>query len=190
MTPVDRDLPPEAFGAALSRLPGMGPARLAAVLRQLDPATAWKRVRSGTVIRSHEVAAACRPDPSGVGEAWRTRARCTDVEGEWSAYETADVEVSVLGRPGYPPVLAEDHEAPAVLFSKGDLAALEGRRVAIVGTRNCTRYGRDVAYELGRDLAANGVRIVSGLALGIDGAAHAGALAAASSPPVAVVGLF
>ena len=50
--------------------------------------------------------------------------------------------------------------------------------MAIVGTRRCTRYGRDVAYELGRDLAAAGVRVVSGLALGIDGAAHRGALAA------------
>ena len=75
-----------------------------------------------------------------------------------------------------------------MLFHRGDPAALEGRRVGIVGTRRCTRYGRDVAYELGRDLAAAGVRVVSGLALGIDGAAHAGALAAGGAPPVAVVG--
>ena len=50
------------------------------------------------------------------------------------------------------------------------------RASRIVGTRRCTRYGRDVAFELGRDLAAAGVAVVSGLALGIDGAAHAGAL--------------
>jgi DNA processing protein len=58
------------------------------------------------------------------------------------------------------------------------VGALNQRRVAIVGSRNCTRYGRDVAYELGRDLAEAGVAVVSGLALGVDGAAHAGALGA------------
>jgi DNA processing protein len=62
--------------------------------------------------------------------------------------------------------------------------------VAIVGSRRCTRYGRDVAFDMGRDLAAVGVRVVSGLAVGIDGAAHLGALAAGdgAAPPVAVVG--
>ena len=78
------------------------------------------------------------------------------------------------------------------MFWLGDPArARTGRRVAIVGTRRCTRYGRDLAHELGHDLAAAGVRVVSGLALGVDGAAHAGALAAGrgqAGPPVAVVG--
>ncbi len=60
--------------------------------------------------------------------------------------------------------------------------------MAIVGTRRCTSYGADVARQLGRDLAAAGVTVVSGLALGIDGAAHEGALGASSTPPVAVVG--
>ena len=63
--------------------------------------------------------------------------------------------------------------------------------MAIVGTRSATPYGRQVASELGSDLAAAGVIVVSGLARGIDGAAHAGALrerGAASAPPVAVVG--
>ena len=48
--------------------------------------------------------------------------------------------------------------------------------MAIVGTRRCTHYGREVAFELGRDLARAGICVVSGLALGIDGAAHAGVL--------------
>jgi DNA processing protein len=77
-----------------------------------------------------------------------------------------------------------------VLFSVGEVAALDGPRVAIIGSRRCTRYGRDVAFDLARDLARLGVRIVSGLALGIDGAAHLGVLAAGdgAAPPVAVVG--
>ena len=92
------------------------------------------------------------------------------------------------GAPGFPARLAADPDPPAVLFARGDPGVLDGRRVAIVGTRRCTRYGREVAYELGRDLSAEGVRVVSGLALGIDGAAHRGALAGGGAPPVAVVG--
>jgi DNA processing protein len=74
------------------------------------------------------------------------------------------------------------------LFHRGDPSAVSGPRAAIVGTRSATRYGVDVAFEFGRDLAAAGVAVVSGLALGIDGAAHAGALAADTAAPIAVVG--
>src|SRR5205814_1458882 len=100
------------------------------------------------------------------------------------------VAVHLLGTQGYPHALADDHEAPAVLFSMGDTAAIDGPRVTIVGSRRCTRYGRELAHELGHDLAAAGVHVVSGLALGVDGAAHLGALAAGdgAAPPVAVVG--
>ena len=188
--PPEAVLPPEAFAAALAGLPAMGPARLSAILRQWDPSTAWNRIREGTATRDPGVAAACRRDPAGVARVWRSRSTDTDVPANWAAYEEAGVCTLVLGRSGYPPLLAGDHEAPAVLFARGDLAALEGRRVALVGARNCTRYGRDVAYDLGRDLAASGVSVVSGLALGIDGAAHNGVLAATpgGAPPVGVVG--
>jgi DNA processing protein len=60
--------------------------------------------------------------------------------------------------------------------------------VAIVGTRRCTQTGVSVARQFGRELAASGVAVVSGLALGIDGAAHEGALGAAAAGPVGVVG--
>lgn len=168
-----------AYAAALASLPAMGPARLAALLARWSPQDAWARVLAGGAHRQPEVAAA-----------WQQQARQVDVAAEAAALEAAGITVMVLGDPGYPGSLADDHEAPVVLFCRGDRAALDGRRVAIVGTRGCTRYGRDVAYELGRDLAASGVRIVSGLALGIDGAAHAGALDAGlgAAPPVAVVG--
>jgi DNA processing protein len=62
------------------------------------------------------------------------------------------------------------------------------RRVAVVGTRRCTTTGAGFAFELGRDLAAVGVSVVSGLADGIDAAAHRGALAAEAAPPIGVVG--
>jgi DNA processing protein len=96
----------------------------------------------------------------------------------------------VLGHGDYPAALAVDRQAPAVLFSTGDVALLEGRpRVAVVGTRSATPYGLGVATELGRALAGAGVVVVSGMATGIDAAAHAGALAAVGgAPTVGVLG--
>ncbi len=93
-----------------------------------------------------------------------------------------------MGDPAYPPALAADPDPPPLLFWQGNPDALRGPAAAIVGTRRCTSYGLDVARELGRDLSRAGVSVVSGLALGIDGAAHEGALAGAAAPPVAVVG--
>jgi DNA processing protein len=108
-------------------------------------------------------------------------------EADRDAHRAAGVAVHLLEDSGYPPVLAADHQAPAVLFSRGDLGILSGPTVAVVGTRSATHYGEEVAAELGRDLARAGVVVVSGLAVGIDGAAHSGALAAGSAPPAGVV---
>ncbi len=76
----------------------------------------------------------------------------------------------------YPTVLKELPDAPPVLYSKGSLAASDNWAVAIVGTRKATAYGRDMAYTLGQQLAYNGITVISGLATGIDAAAHRGAL--------------
>ncbi len=81
--------------------------------------------------------------------------------------------------------------APRALYGAGDRRLLEGldpgRSVTIVGSRRCTAYGREVAYELARLLSGAGVLVISGLALGVDSAAHEGALAA-GGPTVAVLG--
>ncbi|KAF0093800.1 MAG: DNA processing protein [Puniceicoccaceae bacterium 5H] len=75
----------------------------------------------------------------------------------------------------YPARLKGLHDAPVGLYQQGDV---DWRlpAVAIVGTRNCSQYGRKVAYEWAKELAANGVIVVSGLALGVDAYAHQGAL--------------
>ena len=84
--------------------------------------------------------------------------------------------------PRYPPRLLHARDAPAVLHVLGDPARLEAladdeqRSVAIVGMRRATAYGLEMARALGRDLATAGVPVVSGMALGIDSAAHAGVL--------------
>ncbi len=87
----------------------------------------------------------------------------------------------------YPAELLHLHDPPPVLFLRGRLALLEGLAVTVVGSRRATARGRDVAERLGRALAAVGVCVTSGLALGIDGAAHRGALAAGGDT-IAVLG--
>ena len=92
--------------------------------------------------------------------------------------------------PAYPPALEDLPDPPAVLHVAGRLEALGARaRVGIVGARAATAYGREVAYELGRSLAVSGASVVSGLALGIDAAAHDGAISALPgiAAPVAVL---
>ena len=89
------------------------------------------------------------------------------------------------GGAGYPPLLAEAPGAPAALWVSG--RPLEpAPYVGVVGTRRASRYGLEVATWLGRDLGAAGVVVVSGMAAGIDAAAHRGALATGST--VAVLG--
>ena len=78
--------------------------------------------------------------------------------------------------PDYPALLKEVPGAPHVLFVRGDLRG-DALAVAIVGTRRASDIGRELAYRLAADLAAAGIVVASGLARGIDAAAHAGALA-------------
>jgi DNA processing protein len=186
---VGVELPCEAYAAALAGLPGMGPARLAAVLDTMSPACAWTKVRQGVPWREPAVVAALGPRGSEVVAGWRAAAAHAAVDLVWRGIVDAAVGVALRGRPGYPQALVDDIEPPALIFHRGAPEVLaQGARVAIVGTRKCTPTGKAVAFELGRELAAAGVSVVSGLAWGIDGAAHSGALAAEAAPPVGVVG--
>ena len=167
-----------ACAAALVGLPGMTPVRLARLLDGRSPSDAWAAVVDG----SH---------PAAPGARWSIAAVGTDPAEVADRYRAAGVEVLLPADPRYPARLAADPGAPAVLLCRGDpRSAWPGPAVAIVGTRAATPYGEQVAAELGRDLAAAGVAVVSGLALGIDAAAHAGVLAAggATARPVAVAG--
>jgi DNA processing protein len=172
--------------AALAGLPAMGPKRLSVLLTQHEPAEALDVVRGGRPPHPSVLAHAS----TDVLAAWRAAAGRLDPE--QSAARCTELGVRVLqpGDPDFPPELVRDAAPPAVLFARGDLRALDRRRVAIVGTRNATRGGIETAVALGHDLAEAGVTVLSGLALGIDAAAHRGALRAAGVEPsaVAVVG--
>jgi len=89
--------------------------------------------------------------------------------------------------PRYPTALAVIADPPPVLWLRGDPAALSALSVALVGSRAGSPYAREVAYELGSRLGERGVSVVSGLARGVDAAAHRGALAVAGRT-VAVLG--
>jgi len=88
------------------------------------------------------------------------------------------------GSPGYSKDLAEIVDPPPVLYVRGDVPSAPG--IAIVGSRNCTSYGRRIAFRLATELARAGLTVVSGLARGIDAAAHRGALEG-GGPTIAVL---
>lgn len=94
--------------------------------------------------------------------------------------------VLMAGIAPYPEALSALSDAPLFLYWRGRLDCLQQPCVAMVGSRNPTPYARDWAFQCGRDLAAAGVCVVSGMALGIDGAAHEGALQTGTS--IAVLG--
>jgi DNA processing protein len=184
---VTTELPTGAFAAALAGINGLGPVRLERLLARWTPEEAWSALRAS---RASGVWGASE-SPKAVEKAGQlvdAAVRAADPGRLWARCQAVGVAVHLRGAPSYPAVLEADLSPPPILFSRGDLGALEGRRVTVVGTRNASAAGREVAAELGRGLAEHGVRVVSGLARGIDGWAHRGALAAeGGAPPVAVV---
>jgi len=98
-----------------------------------------------------------------------------------------DVRVVLHGSPEYPPLLGTIDDPPGLLFVRGDFQPCDGLAVAIVGSRHATAYGRKVAWQLAGSLARAGYTVVSGLARGIDAAAHRGALDAGGRT-IAVLG--
>ncbi len=100
------------------------------------------------------------------------------VRAEQRRVAQAGIDVLVWGDPGYPGLLQRVASAPPVLYVSGRLESEDVRAIAVVGSRRATAYGEAVARELAGELARRGLTIVSGLARGIDAAAHTGALEA------------
>jgi DNA processing protein len=164
------------YASALAAL-GLSPSRLRSVVAGIAPEAAWTALVNGRHPADPTGDLRAKATERVLGDAFRSRAG-------------SPVAVHVLGRAGYPSSLAVDPDPPGVLFSLGDVGCLDGRpRVAIVGTRNATPTGLLVAEELGAALGAAGVVVVSGLARGIDTAAHHGLLSRQpTAPPVGVLG--
>ncbi|MGD9705021.1 MAG: DNA-processing protein DprA [Acidimicrobiia bacterium] len=187
----DDSLPPVAFAAALAGLDRLTPTRLLGLVRAGPWPEVWRMI-AGDIPASTAVGRLWSRTPA-LRDEWQACARRRPPDQVWAACAASGTDVVVIDSPRYPALLAVDPLPPPVLFARGDLGALDGRRAGIVGTRNATEGGRRLAARLGRELAEAGVRVVSGLARGIDGCAHRGVLSAASSsgtapgPPIAVV---
>ena len=182
---MNTDLPPEAYAAALASFPHMSIHRLGALLRHHVPSEAYsvavgEQRPAGLIER---VLA-----DSAVRAAWQRAGRSSLLDEAWERCNRLGVRVLMHGALDYPALLRDDPLPPPVVFAMGDLGLLDGRRAAIVGTRNATAAGRDTATTLGRQLADADVHVVSGLARGIDGCAHRGTLlTSGSGRPIAVV---
>ncbi|MGH7199153.1 MAG: DNA-processing protein DprA, partial [Planctomycetaceae bacterium] len=113
-----------------------------------------------------------------IARAVREKRDLEDARRELDRCRELNVRLVKRGEEGYPRLLDETPDPPRILYCRGELTEQDGLSVAIVGSRRCTPYGRKQAEHLARSLARAGMTIVSGLARGIDAAAHQGALAA------------
>ncbi len=125
--------------------------------------------------------------PARVAQAIFAQAGLKEAEKEIGAAEKAGSRLVIYGGEGYPRLLQEIGDPPLVLYVRGDVSVLSQHAVAMVGTRRPTAYGSSVAHRLACDLAQRQLVIISGLARGIDSAAHRGALEA-KGKTVAVLG--
>jgi DNA processing protein len=162
----------------LSLLPNVGSARIQKLLNHFGSA---KAVR---VAAEHELVQV-------LGARAATAIREFDGEAQirialdWLVEPTN--HLITIDTPDYPALLREIPDPPVLLYGKGRRAFLERQCVAVVGSRNATQSGSETAARFAEALSASGLTVVSGLALGIDAAAHRGALDAAGST-IAVVG--
>ena len=154
---------------ALNMTPGVGPRAAAKLLERFgSPEAVFGALRSELD--------RLRLRPEAV-ESIVTRSLFERAEAELERVRALGGDIILLDDGVYPALLREIFDPPLTLYVKGNWAAcLEAPCVGVVGSRQCSTYGRNAAESLSRELAARGVTIVSGLARGIDGAAHRGAL--------------
>lgn len=153
----------------------------------VGPRTFYKLLeRFGTARRAYEELP--RLMLAAGGERGR-RCRRDEAEAELEALHALGAHLIARTEPEYPPRLAEIADPPPLLAVLGEPALLAAPAVAIVGARNASAHGRMLAKALGQELAEAGLVVVSGLARGIDTAAHEGALAAGATVAVIASGI-
>jgi DNA processing protein len=157
------------YTLALSQAPGIGAAKLTRLVEYFKTTYAvWHA-------STNEIAQVCGLDKAVVGKFMQYRQN-TDIDKEYVRFLKSEVDMVTIDNSLYPASLRHIHNPPPVLFFRGLLVQPEPQAIAIVGSRRCTAYGRHVAEQLARDLTEAGFTVVSGLARGIDTAAHKGAL--------------
>lgn len=159
---------PRLYWIGFNYVKGIGPARLRNLLDYFgDIERAW--------LAPPEALAEAGLG-SAVLETFVETRKHLSLEAVWDRLQKLGLSVLTWADEAYPRRLAEIDNPPPVLYLRGELLPEDEWAVAIVGTRRMTVYGRQVTEELARRLAAAGVTVVSGLALGVDGVAHRAAL--------------
>jgi DNA processing protein len=162
----------------LLHTPGLGPRRVARLLEAFGtPAAA---------LQADARAWAAAGVASGPGDGIATREAGVDADLDWLARD-ARHHILTCDDTRYPPLLAELPDPPPALYMVGDRDLLRRPQIAIVGSREATAQGLRHAEHFAQALSAAGLTVTSGLALGIDAAAHRGALAEPGGSTVAVV---
>jgi DNA processing protein len=154
---------------ALNMTPGIGPRAATRLLERFGSADAvFQATRSEL--------GSLRLKPESV-DSILTQEMLDRAGGEFSQVKELGGDILILDDGNYPELLREIDDPPVVLYVKGDWqACFEQPAVAVVGSRACSTYGENAAEMLARELASRGITIVSGLARGIDSAAHRGAI--------------
>ncbi|MBN2319591.1 MAG: DNA-processing protein DprA [Acidobacteria bacterium] len=116
----------------------------------------------------------CLPDEAYRAIQSRTFRAAAEEIFDWACSQ--DCRFLVRGTAGYPSLLEEIYDAPLVLYARGRLEQPDTPRIAVVGSRRPTVYGLQAAHDIAQDLGSRGIGIVSGLARGIDAAAHRGCM--------------
>jgi len=161
------------------RAPGVGPARFARLLEHFGSAAA--------VFAADRAEWGCLDLP-GAALDYLSAPDWRRVEADLIWLEQSGNHLLALADPRYPPLLRQIAYPPPLLFVHGDPNCLRTPQLAIVGTRNPTPLGRETAHRFAQHLAEVGMLVASGLALGIDTAAHQGALASSTGRTIAVMG--
>ena len=171
--------PREAY-IALNMIDGVGPVRLRALLDRFEQPAA---ILTANRLDLQQVAG-IGSDTAGNIANWRTT---VDLNAELGRIEKAGVRAVTRADADYPKNLSEIYDPPLVLYVRGVLADRDVLAIGLVGSRRMTLYGQEMSRKLAYQLARVGVTVVSGLARGIDTAAHTGALQA-KGRTVAVIG--
>jgi DNA processing protein len=173
--------------AILASVDGLGPIGLVGLVSRWGDAQAVVRAarRPGGATA---IARDLRPGRSAADLAGRIAEAARDADGIAASLRSTGVRVVILDEPAYPASLARIEMPPPVLFVRGSADALTAERsIAVVGTRRPTDAGRHQAARIAAGLARAGAAVVSGLAIGIDGVAHAATLGVGGTT-VAVIG--
>lgn len=165
---------------ALNALPKIGPIRIARLLQGFGEAAAVLKAGREALMRLQGIG----PDTAEIIIRWQDHA---DPDAE--IREAAQRGIRILTREDheYPEPLRQAYDPPVLLYVWGTLEPRDHRAIAVVGSRRCTHYGSQVTKKLSFQLAHAGFTILSGLARGIDTAAHEAALAA-KGRTIAVIG--